>query len=54
VVGVKKYVVFTRDSLWEPVVIRVALSYEELEKGLKELLEKYGYVAIEVVEWPIR
>ena len=47
----KKYVVFTRDSLWEPVVIRVASSYEELEKELKELLEKHGYIAIEVVEW---
>jgi hypothetical protein len=50
----KKYVVFTRDSLWEPVVVRVALSYEELEKGLKELLEKHGYIAIEVVEWTTR
>ena len=47
----KKYVIFTRNSLWEPVVVGVALSYEELEKGLKELLEKHGYVAIEVVEW---
>ena len=47
----KKYVIFTRNSLWEPVVVRVALSYEELEKGLKELLEKHGYVAVEVVEW---
>ena len=50
----KVYLVFTRDSLWEPVVIRVALSYEELEKGLKELLEKHNYVAIEVVEWPAK
>ncbi len=50
----KKFVVFTRDSLWEPVVVRVAFSYEELQGALKELLEKYGYVAIEVVEWPTR
>jgi hypothetical protein len=50
----KKYVLFTRDSLWEPVVVRVAFSYEELEKGLKELLERYGYVAVEVVEWPTK
>ena len=50
----KKYVIFTRNSLWEPVVVGVALSYEELEKGLKELLEKHGYVAIEVVEWTMK
>jgi len=48
---VKKYVVFTRDSLWEPVVVRVAFSFEELQGALRELLEKYNYVAVEVVEW---
>jgi len=51
---VKKYLVFTRDSLWEPVVVRVAFSYEELQGALKELLEKHGYIAIEVVEWTMK
>ena len=50
----KKYLVFTRDSLWEPVVVRVAFSYEELQGALKELLEKHGYIAIEVVEWTMK
>jgi hypothetical protein len=50
----KKYVVFTRNSLWEPVVVRVAFSYEELQGALRELLERYGYVAVEVVEWPAK
>jgi len=51
---VKKYVVFTRDSFWEPAVVHVAFSYEELRDVLKELLEKYNYVAVEVIEWPAK
>lgn len=50
----RKYLILTRDPLWEPVVIRVAFSFEELQGALKELLEKYGYVAVEVVEWPAK
>ena len=50
----RKYLVFTRDSLWEPVVVRVAFSFEELQGALKELLERYSYVAVEVVEWPAK